>query len=167
MGTCQGRIRGGDEVRCRRLWPGLSDLIKITGKSVKGFEQRSAFARILKAGSLAVESKDLKSFFKNPVRELGRKIDSPSYPQSCCFWSTQTLGNCLKFYYFLIRRLLFYKGVLVSAIPQHESVISIYIYPLSFEPSPYPTPILPLEVITEHQAETVLNCLYPSLHLTC
>ena len=27
---------------------------KITGKSVKGFEQRSALARILKAGSLAV-----------------------------------------------------------------------------------------------------------------
>ena len=68
---------------------------KITGKSVKGFEQRSALARVLKAGSLAVVSKDLKSFFKNPVHELGRKIDGPSYPQSCYFWSTQTLGNCL------------------------------------------------------------------------
>ena len=41
--------------------------------------------------------------------------------------------------------------MLVSVVHQHESAISIYVCPLSLEPSSHP--IAPLQVVTEHQFE--------------
>ena len=61
----------------------------------------------------------------------------------CCGFMDRLLcGHRIIYFNFLIRGKLLYHVLLVSAIPQRELVLIVYVYPLPLEP-PSPVPALP------------------------
>ena len=90
----------------------------------------------------------------------GKKPASPTLRPVCSsLWKLPLFLAYLFFFSWFLFFLIFYTGVLVSAIQQHESAIITHIPPLSGSSLPCPQPAI--WVIKEGQTELALPC-FPS-----